>query len=184
MTLQLEVGRALIAFGQQKAKKAKEQEEEDVSPAEDLMREHGLLKRVLLIYREAADRLDARKDLPPEVISESAKLIQTFIEQYHEKLEEDYLFPRFRKAGKQVDLVTTLQQQHEAGRKVTDRIIQVSRTIPKDDAGRRELARLLLSFARMYEPHEAREDTILFPAFRKLVSKHEYDSLGEDFEKK
>ena len=36
----------------------------------------------------------------------------------------------------------------------------------------------------MYEPHEAREDTVLFPAFRKIVSKHEYDSLGEEFEKK
>ena len=35
----------------------------------------------------------------------------------------------------------------------------------------------------MYRPHEAREDTILFPAFRKIVSKHEYGSLGEEFEK-
>ena len=34
----------------------------------------------------------------------------------------------------------------------------------------------------MYRPHEAREDTVLFPAFRKIVSKHEYDSLGEEFE--
>ena len=39
-------------------------------------------------------------------------------------------------------------------------------------------------FIRMYSPHEAREDTVLFPAFRKLVSAHEYDALGEDFEKK
>jgi len=43
---------------------------------------------------------------------------------------------------------------------------------------------LLYQFLRMYEPHEAREDTVLFPAFRKIVSKHEYDALGEDFEKK
>jgi len=34
----------------------------------------------------------------------------------------------------------------------------------------------------MYRPHEAREDTVLFPAFRKMVSQHEYDSLGEEFE--
>jgi len=34
----------------------------------------------------------------------------------------------------------------------------------------------------MYRPHEAREDTVLFPAFRKIVSQHEYDSLGEEFE--
>ena len=32
-------------------------------------------------------------------------------------------------------------------------------------------------------PHEAREDTVLFPAFRKIVSRNEYDSLGEEFEK-
>lgn len=36
----------------------------------------------------------------------------------------------------------------------------------------------------MYEPHETREDTVLFPAFKEIVSKNEYDSLGEDFEKK
>ena len=42
----------------------------------------------------------------------------------------------------------------------------------------------LRAFIRMYNPHEAREDTVLFPGFRKIVSGHEYDSLGEDFEKK
>ena len=36
----------------------------------------------------------------------------------------------------------------------------------------------------MYEPHEAREDTVLFPAFRKIVSPNEYDALDEDFKKK
>jgi hemerythrin-like domain-containing protein len=39
-------------------------------------------------------------------------------------------------------------------------------------------------FTRMYEPHEAREDTVLFPAIRSIVSKHEFASLGEEFEKK
>jgi hemerythrin-like domain-containing protein len=34
----------------------------------------------------------------------------------------------------------------------------------------------------MYAPHEAREDTVLFPALRRLVSAHEYDALGEAFE--
>jgi hypothetical protein len=29
-----------------------------------------------------------------------------------------------------------------------------------------------------------REDTVLFPAFRQIVSEHEYDPSGEDFEKK
>jgi len=36
----------------------------------------------------------------------------------------------------------------------------------------------------MYSPHEAREDTVLFPAFRNIVSANTYDAVGEDFEKK
>ena len=36
----------------------------------------------------------------------------------------------------------------------------------------------------MYRPHEAREDTVLFPALRQIVSKSEFDALGEEFEKK
>jgi hemerythrin-like domain-containing protein len=36
----------------------------------------------------------------------------------------------------------------------------------------------------MYRPHAAREDTILFPALRTIVSKKEFDDLGEEFEDK
>lgn len=46
-----------------------------------------------------------------------------------------------------------------------------------------KLAADLKAFNRMYAQHEAREDTVLFPALHKIVSPHEYDSLGEQFEK-
>ena len=97
-----------------------------VTPTEDLMREHGLLNRVLLIYEESARRLGAKGDFDPRVLSESAAIIKNFIENYHEKLEEDYLFPRFRKAGRLTDLVAVLLQQHEAGRRVTAQIQQLA----------------------------------------------------------
>ena len=160
-------------------------EAEEVSPAEDLMREHGVLKRVLLVYDEAIRRIETNEDLPPETVMDSAKIIRNFIEDYHEKLEEDFLFPRFKKAGKLVDLVDVLLQQHQGGRKVTDITMQFATDQAlKNSDERRKLADSLRQFIRMYNPHEAREDTILFPEFRKIVSKNEYDSLGEDFEKK
>ncbi len=39
-------------------------------------------------------------------------------------------------------------------------------------------------FIRMYRPHEAREDTVLFPAFRTVVTSKEFLALGEQFEDK
>src|SRR3954464_6436602 len=64
--------------------------EEDVSPAEDLMREHGVLKRMLLVYEESIRRIDANQDLPPDPVLDAAKIVHDFVENYHEKLEEDF----------------------------------------------------------------------------------------------
>ena len=143
-----------------------------------------MLKRVLLIYGEVIRRIDANADLPPDTVADLAKIIRSFIADYHEKLEEDFLFPRFRKAGKLVDLVDVLFEQHQAGRPVTDQTLQLPTFPLKNADDRRKLADAMRQFVRMYNPHEAREDTVLFPEFRKIVSGHEYDSLGEDFEKK
>jgi len=37
-------------------------------------------------------------------------------------------------------------------------------------------------FIRMYRPHAAREDTVLLPAFRGIMTAKEYDALGDRFE--
>ena len=168
------------------ASKAKEGEEEgEISPSEDLMREHGLLDRVLLVYEEGLRRLDAREDVPPSAFAGGAGIVHRFIEDYHEKLEEDYLFPRFEKANRLADLVATLRTQHQAGRRLTATIERLATAASlKDAAAHAQLAEALRGFVRMYRPHAAREDTVLFPALRKVVSDHEYDALGEDFEKK
>src|SRR5207245_10876191 len=82
-----------VLLGQKK--QGAEEGKEEVTPTEDLMREHGLLKRILLIYDEVDARIAQQKEFPPDAVTNSAKIIRSFIEQYHEKLEKDYLFPRF-----------------------------------------------------------------------------------------
>jgi hemerythrin-like domain-containing protein len=174
-----------VSLAQRRGGAPKQQEPEDVGPPEDLMREHGVLNRILLIYDEAIRRIDARQDVSPDAIKSSADIIRTFIEEYHEKLEEDYLFPRFEKANTLTDLTRVLRSQHEAGRRVTQRINQLAtvQTLERP-ASAASLKDALHQFTRMYRPHEAREDTVLFPALRQIVSKHEFDALGEEFEKK
>lgn len=158
-------------------------EPEEVSLSEDLMREHGVLKRVMLVYDEVTRRLDAKEAIDPQRLAEGAGIIRQFIEGYHEKLEEDHLFPRFEKAGRLVDLVKTLRAQHEAGRKVTDVILRNAvAELAKDARRQKVIITAIRQFNRMYAPHQAREDTVLFPAFHGLVSAREYDELGDKFE--
>src|SRR3954469_10079645 len=102
----------------------KDKPEEEVGAAEDLMRGHGVLNRILLIYEEGLRRLRAKEEVTPGVFHKPATLVRKFVEDYHEKLEEKFIFPEFEKAKKLADLVKLLKEQHEAGRKVTDLILR------------------------------------------------------------
>ena len=168
-----------IVLAGSRALAGKQPDHEEVSPLEDLMREHGLLNRILLIYEECVRRLESKNEMTGEAVARAATIIQKFVEGYHEKLEEEHLFPRLVKLPKMKDLVRVLKAQHEAGRTITTEILAVA---PSNDMAKKRLAELLRAFVRMYRPHEAREDTVLFPAFQSLVTEKEYDKLGEAFE--
>ena len=159
-------------------------DEEEVAAAEDLMREHGVLNRILLVYEEGLRRLRSKEDVPPEAFQKPAQLVRKFVEDYHEKLEENFIFPEFEKKKKLTDLIVVLRRQHDAGRRVTDVILRNSTgdRFTKEDA-RKEMAAAIVSFIRMYRPHEAREDTVLFPALHQVLSTKQLKDLGEQFEK-
>jgi hemerythrin-like domain-containing protein len=154
-----------------------------IGPVEDLMREHGILHRVLLIYQEAICRIREHEVLPLGTLADAADIIRRFIHEYHEQLEETYLFPRFERAGMRLDLVKTLRRQHRAASDLTEEILHLAgAAVFKIPSNRERLAAKLAAFIRMYRPHAAREDTVLFPAFRDVVSCREYHALGERFE--
>jgi len=179
------LGSVLVAGTAAARAEAAEAKAPDVSPTEDLMREHGVLRRILLVYREVIHRIEVKEPVPSEQVARAAEIVRAFIEDYHEKDEEEFIFPRFRKAGRLTGLVDVLVQQHQAGRKLTRSIQRLATTSAlAQPSAPAELADSMRQFIRMYEPHAAREDTVLFPAFLELVSEKELHQLMETFEQK
>ena len=163
---------------------AKEKSEaEKVTANEDLMREHGVIRRGLLVYREAAVRLDAHKQVPLEALLDTARLFKTFAEDYHERaVEEKYVFPEVRKTGgKAADLVDVLYKQHERSREITAYLLK---EIPRAKGGDQvpHIAQTLQAVDLMYEHHTVREDTVVFPAWKKDIGSKNYEEMGEKFE--
>ena len=159
----------------------------DVSPTEDLMREHGLLDRVLLIYDELAERLAPTFGsflLKSEIALtwEAAEIIRAYIEGFHEELEEQYVFPVMKAKGL-AGLVKTLDTQHNAGREITKAIQALTRADMRGALRdqREQLADMLRSFTRMYRPHAAREDTVLFREFRDSTADVTLRELAHEF---
>jgi hemerythrin-like domain-containing protein len=159
------------------------EDEEEVSAVEDLMREHGVIRRVIVIYRETAARLRTKPaSVPPDALQRAAKLMRSFGEDYHEKqLEEAHIFPALAKNAALAGTVNTLITQHQRGREITEYIIAVTqKAIGAPSA--EPLAKTLEAFARMYEEHAAIEDTLVFPAWKETMSPKALEAIGDKFE--
>ncbi|MGH7438432.1 MAG: hemerythrin domain-containing protein [Polyangiaceae bacterium] len=151
---------------------------------EDLMREHAVLERVLLVYEEGARRLETGAEVAAETLAGAAGIVRRYIEDHHERDEETHLFPRLERIGAELALIETLLRQHAAGRRLTSEVLALAAPgTLGDPSARTRLAGALRQFVRMYRPHAAQENTVLFPSFRKAVSRKEYETLRATLEK-
>jgi hemerythrin-like domain-containing protein len=163
----------------------KEKAEPEVTATEDLMREHGILRRILLVYRETAPRLRTNAaEIDAAALRDAALLFRAFGEEYHEKLlEEQHIFPVVRKRGGEAGAYAdVLQAQHRRGREITDYVLSATRGGKLSASAGGELAGVFEALDRMYENHAAREDTIVFPAWKMAFTNKQLDEQGDRFE--
>lgn len=162
--------------------------EEDASTkalaVEDLMREHGVPRRALLVYAEAADRLPRGQTVPADALHRTAALFRRFGEDYHEhRLDEQHVFPAVVAAARpHAATCRILSDQHRRGRQITEYVLAASAGHGIGQGARAPLAGVLAGMVRTYEHHAAIEDTLVFPAWKRMLSPARYSALSNRFE--
>ncbi len=160
------------------------------TPIEDLSREHALADRLLLVYEVGIGmptgaatnaRLGAATGQPRmKELTAAAGMLRRVVEDYHVRLEEDYLFPLFQKANQMADMIAVLRQQHAAARSLTDAILKAS-SGAGDATSLDALRPHVLAYIHMLRPHTAHEETILYPQLRMIASADEINQLQQTF---
>jgi hemerythrin-like domain-containing protein len=161
------------------------EKEPEVTATEDLMREHGVIRRALLVYFESVPKLRQNpSSVDPSALHRTAELFRTFGEDYHERmLEEQHIFPLVRKQGGELQkYADILIAQHNRGREITEYVLAVTNGAKISTAHAEPLAKVFDSFVLMYANHAAREDTIVFPAWKKNFSNKQLDEISDQFE--
>jgi hemerythrin-like domain-containing protein len=164
---------------------AAQPKEPEVTATEDLMREHGVLRRALLVYFETAPRIRSNAgSLDASQLYETALLFRDFGENYHERmLEEQHIFPVVKKGPQAAaQYVPILIDQHNRGREITEYILAVTKSGKIASGNAEPMARALDSFVLMYQNHAAREDTVVFPAWKTHFTGKQLDELSDQFE--
>ncbi len=162
-----------------------ETKEPEVTATEDLMREHGVLRRALLVYSESipkirgnAASLDAERALP----------YGNFVSRPRRELPREdagrrtHLSRSAEGHGRSPKLVDILLAQHARGREITSYLLAVTKNGRIATANAEPLARSLEAFVLMYRNHAAREDTVVFPAWKTHFTNKQLDELSDQFE--
>ena len=78
-----------------------DEKEPAVTATEDLIREHGVIRRALLVYFESIPELRQKPSgFDPAALHRTAELFRTFGENYHKRmLEEQHIFLWFGNRG-------------------------------------------------------------------------------------
>ena len=177
---------SLISLSHAEQKPEQTGKEPEVTATEDLMREHGVIRRALLVYAEIVPKLRQNPaGVDASAVRKTAQLFREFGENYHEKmLEEEHIFPRIRTMGKPqlTRYADILVAQHQRGREITDYILAVTTSSRISSANAEPLAGVFEGFVRMYENHAAREDTIIFPAWKTNFTDKQLDEISDQFE--
>jgi hemerythrin-like domain-containing protein len=177
--------RSIPAVAGSLSKRDEEMKGGEVTAVEDLMREHGVLRRALFVYSEAAVRLRSEPSaIVPGAVYKTARLFRVFGEEYHEKkLEEAYIFPAVKKAGGEAaSYPDILIAQHSRGHQITDYILAITGKEEFGIGDGEQLAIAMESLVRMYRPHAAREDTVVFPAWKQTLTAKQLDEMNDKFE--
>ena len=169
-------GSPAAASGSEPARAATD---EPNSPPEYMMLDHAVLERLLSIYEECVRRLRSNEGVSATVLQKTATMIRNFGEDYHEKREEEFIFPHFAPRADYAPLLKTLQSQHDAGRTLTDRILAGSsdEKFPLPES-RQALIDGCTAYVRMARPHMAREATDLFPDLYETLAEKAIDELS------
>ena len=163
---------AAPALAQQATPTKTKATEGGITATERLMRDSGVLLRILSIYEAGGRRLGGGEDIEPAIFTQAAETMRDFVHAYHEKQEDEQVFPRFKKAGRMVELVDVMMAQHASGQKLTATILELA---PKSatKAERQSMIDAMQASIVLYRPHVARELTDVWPTLRTLLTPNE-----------
>lgn len=136
-----------------------------LSPTELLSRDHALMERLMIVFESVIARVAEGDSSDLRPINRAAALLKEIGAEHHMVDEEELIFPKIEASGSHEDLLKTLRLQHDAGRAIFDRVLELTETGTIESLPElNEMANLCMSFNVMYRAHAAAEETVLFPA--------------------
>jgi len=145
-----------------------------VDPIQELIDEHRIIEKVLTALSSAAVR-----EVPLEFYEQAVDFITNFADKCHHGKEEERLFPILEEKGipREGGPIGCMCDDHESGRNHVQRMREFIAI--GDHVG---LRRESLNYVALLRNHISKEDNVLFPIGRNLLSEEDLEQLRTKFD--
>ena len=156
-----------------------------LDPLQMLMDEHKIALKQLDILDRAAEEIREKGFSVPvwEKLSHATQFIADDI-RAHNQREEDFLFPELEKSLPPGGPVEVMRAEHrqlwEGYGQLTDTTAQI-RVNPEDNRIKDELAKSARFITDLLSNHIYKEDNILFPMARRVLTNEQLNEIGSQF---
>lgn len=152
---------------------------------EILMEEHRVIERVLYALEKAVGRLNHGEDVYLRFFIGTSVFIRDFADNSHHRKEESALFPALIENGmdKNSGPIAVMLAEHEEGRRLTQRMRQVTERLQAGDLRARDLVvQCGTEYIRLLRQHMNKEDKILFPMAEMVIPTNQQYRIVEAFD--
>jgi hemerythrin-like domain-containing protein len=155
------------------------------APTEQLKAEHEKILIFLGILQRICAELEAKEDINPLYLGQVIEFMKIFVDKFHHRKEEDFLFPAMRKAGvrREPGPIGELMVDHIKGRSLARNMNLAVERYRKYDLGAPvRFVESAKSYISLMIEHIQKEDEIYFPMAEKALSEMQKKELLESFE--
>ncbi len=149
-----------------------------------LENEHRTIEKIARVMAVLTDELAENRDIDDDILRDLCQFLRIYAHQCHHGKEESYLFPMLESHGVPEDgcPLGALRHEHERSRALTQELVQASAAYAANRyADSSALSEVLRNLAQFYPAHIWKEEYLLFPMARKVLSDEDDERLLKEF---
>jgi hemerythrin-like domain-containing protein len=153
-------------------------------PTDELKKEHRDIERMLKIVWDAANMLEAGRDVDVEIFRDAAGFFKEYGDEFHRRREERLLFDKMVARGVPTEHgpLLMMRNEHEEGREHVRKIAELSsQKLTKKVSS--ELLTHVREYVSLQSQHIQKEDGILYPIANDVLTARDQIELGKGFAK-
>lgn len=155
-------------------------------PLKILEEEHRVIEKAIGVLKRMVETMKLGVNPAVDDLRNLVDFLRTFADRCHHGKEEDVLFHVLEERGvpRSGGPIEVMLQEHEQGRSLVKGMLQAIEAIEKGNKhGYIVFSEKALSYAELLENHISKEDNVLYPIGRNVLSDEDMERLLDDFEK-